>query len=106
MLPKLGHEEVKNLKPITIETIYNISKDPFIIVKWQLCCSDILTSSSKMLANRLILANYFQVEKKMGKFNKSVYKPATTTASLKLCYRSFQVMNMGEEKQSFLHKNT
>lgn len=44
MLPKLGHEEVKNLKPITIETVYNISKDPFKIVKWQLCCSDILTS--------------------------------------------------------------
>lgn len=37
-------EEVKNLKPITIETIYNISKDRFIIVKGQLCYSDILTS--------------------------------------------------------------
>lgn len=44
MLPKLGHEEVKNLKPITIETVNSISKDPFKVVKCQLCCSDILTS--------------------------------------------------------------
>ena len=53
------NEEVKNLKPITKDTVYNISKDPFIIVKWRLCCSDILTS--QVLANMLAKINPCQL---------------------------------------------